>query len=89
MAVKCSGCGNIISSDLQSCPICGDATDFNSASFGEMGSPPPQGLIYDMWDSIWLNKVGDSAMSRKEALLLKVLMGVLVLILAATFFFTP
>jgi len=86
MAIKCSGCGNFISSDLHACLICGDATDVNSSSLDESSHPPP-GLIYDMWDNVWQNRSGESVMSHGEAMALKILMGVLAFMLAVTIYF--
>ncbi|MEE9258867.1 MAG: hypothetical protein V3U37_04945 [Nitrospinaceae bacterium] len=88
MAVKCSGCGNFISPEIKSCPICGDKNDFEASPY-EVGSHPAHGLIYDMWGSFWQSKNEGLAMSRKEALLLKILVGVLVLLLAATLISNP
>lgn len=88
MAVKCSGCGNFISPEIKSCPICGDKNDFKASPF-EADSHLPHGLIYEMWDSFWQSNNEGFAMSRNEALLLKILVGVLVLLLAATLIFNP
>ncbi len=88
MAVKCSGCGNFISSEIQTCPICGDKIDCQPSSY-EVGSHPTHGLMADLWNSFQQSRDGGFTMTRKEALLLKILMSVLVLILAVTLFVHP
>lgn len=88
MAVKCSGCGNFICSEIKTCPICGDKIDFQPSSY-EARSHPTHGLRYDLWDSFWQSQDGGFTMTRKEALLLKFLISVLVLLLAVTLFFHP
>ncbi len=88
MAVKCSGCGTFISPEIQTCPICGDTINCESSSY-EIGSHPIQGLMVDLWDSFRQSTEGGFTMTRKEALLLKILMSVLVLLLAVTLFVHP
>ena len=88
MAVKCSGCGTFISPEIQTCPICGDKIDLQPSSY-EVGSHPPPGLLYDLWDSFWQSTGDGLTMTRKEALLLKILISLLVLMLAVTLFSHP
>ena len=88
MAVKCSGCGTFIGSEIQTCPICGDTIDCQPSSY-EVRAHPPHGLMYDLWDSFWQSTEGGFTMTRKEARLLKILISLLVLMLAVTLFSHP
>ncbi|MDH5763916.1 MAG: hypothetical protein OEZ51_13140 [Nitrospinota bacterium] len=87
MAIKCPGCGNFISPETTSCPICGDAKELEAPVLEE-GPSPSQGLIYDMWDHFWHVGSEGSAMSRNEVLILKILVGVLIVMMAVTLFST-
>ena len=88
MAIKCFGCGNFISPDIPSCPICGETKEIDTSSF-ETGTPLAQGEVYDMWDYFWQAGNERSAMSRHEAILLRILVGIIILMLAITLFATP
>ncbi len=84
MALKCSGCGNFISTEVKTCPICGDATGYSRP---DIHDPPhaTAGMINQIWDHFRQGGREVLAMSPKETFFFKILIGILLVMLALVF----